>query len=177
MVDDPVEIVARCQEGDREAQRQLYEIHSRKIFQLMRRMAGNEDAADLTQQVFLRVFQNIGQFTGRSRFETWMYRLAVNECLDHLRERGRHGHGPLEQEPASDSLSHTVQIEHKDLLEQALSRLDAELRTIFVLREVGGLRYREIAEALQLSDGTVASRLNRARRQLKQHLVELGWDG
>jgi len=174
MVDVPAEIVVACQQGDRDAQRQLFELCHRRVYRLMVRMAGTVDALDMTQQVFLRVFQTIGQFSGRSRFKTWLYRLAVNECLQFLRRRDRVNFEQLDQEPPVASSGHTSRIEQKDWLEQALNRLDPELRAIFLLREDEGLSYREIAETLQLSDGTVASQLSRARQHLKQYLVELG---
>lgn len=141
----------------------------------MTRMVGLDDAADVTQQVFLRVLQIIGQFTGRSRFKTWLYRVAVNEALQHLRRRGRKSAAPLEHEPPDRSPAHTRQSEESELLECALMRLDPELRSLFLLREVEQLSYREIASVLQINEGTVGSRLNRARELLQQHLVELGW--
>jgi RNA polymerase sigma-70 factor (ECF subfamily) len=81
----------------------------------------------------------------------------------------------LEWEPMDES-NHGEDSERKELLEQALSRIEPELRTIFLLREVEGLSYRDIAEALQIPEGTVGSRLNRARRELQQHLSELGFE-
>ncbi len=177
MTETSAEIVLGCQRGDREAQRQLYELHQQKVFRLMVRMVGVDDAADLTQQVFLKMYQTIGQFAGRSRFETWMYRLAVNESLQHIRRTGRAKFRTLSHEPAAPSPPHTVRVEHKEMLERALQRLDPELRSIFLLREVEGLSYRDIASSLDLLQGTVGSQLNRARRRLREHLVELGWEG
>ena len=78
-----------CQNGDRDSRRQLYERHSQKVYRLMYRMVGAQHADDLTQQVFLRVLQNIGQFAGRSAFSTWLYRLATNEALQFLRRNDR----------------------------------------------------------------------------------------
>ena len=177
MNETAAEIVLGCQRGDREAQRQLYELHQQKVYRLMVRMVGVDDAADLTQQVFLKMYQTIGQFEGRSRFETWMYRLAVNESLQHLRRAGRAKFQTLSHEPAAPSRPDTVRVEQKEILERALERLDPELRSIFLLREVEGLAYRDIASSLDLSQGTVGSQLNRARRRLREHLVELGWEG
>jgi RNA polymerase sigma-70 factor (ECF subfamily) len=168
-------VVTECRRGDREAQRQLYEHYHSRVHRLMVRMVGREDAADLSQQVFLRVLQTIHQFNGQSRFETWLYRVAVNEALQHLRRRSRKGAAPLEFEPADHAPSPTRHSEEAELLEQALARLDPELRSLFLLREVEQLSYREIASILDMNEGTVGSRLNRARELLQHRLTELGW--
>ena len=112
-------------------------------------MVGVQDAADVTQQVFLQAFRLIGQFGGRSRFETWLYRLAVNESLQHLRRNRRWRHRSLDWEPM-DEAQHADDADRKEQLERALAQIDPELRSIFLLREVEGLSYREIAEALQV---------------------------
>lgn len=168
-------VLAGCRAGERGAQQRLYELCHRQVYRLMVRMVGLQDAADVTQQVFLQVFRKVDQFAGRSKFETWLYRLAVNESLQHLRKEKRWKFETLSREPMS---RHTPEErdEHKELLEQALARIEPDLRSIFVLREVEELSYREIAEAIEIPEGTVGSRLNRARRELQQHLAELGWE-
>lgn len=168
-------VVMACQNGDRAAPRQLYDSCHQIVFRLVVRMVGLQDAADVTQQVFLQAFRSINQFKGQSRFETWLYRLAVNESLQHLRRNRRWRHHALDWEPM-DETHHGDNVERKELLEHALARIDPELRSIFLLREVEGLSYRDIAEALQIPEGTVGSRLNRARRELKQHLSDLGFE-
>ena len=168
--------VEACQRGDELAQQRLYEASHQNVFRLMVRMVGLQDAADLTQQVFLQVFRKIGQFSGRARIDTWIYRVAVNEALQHLRRSKRLRIRMLEREPMDRSSDTYESFDDKELLERALAMLDPELRSAFLLREVEGLSYREIAEALEIPEGTVGSRLNRARRELKQHLTELGWE-
>jgi RNA polymerase sigma-70 factor (ECF subfamily) len=170
------QIVTACQQGDRNAQRQLYEQCCERVFRLVSRMVGFQEAPDLVQQVFLQTFRTIGQFSGHSRFETWLYRLAVNECLQFLRQAKRRPCEGLAHEPADHSPSHARQVQHRELLERGLQRLDPDLRCIFLLREVEGLAYREIAKALGIPDGTVGSRLNHARAELKERLIELGWE-
>ena len=142
----------------------------------MVRMVGSQDAADATQQVFLQVFRKIDQFAGHSKFETWLYRLAVNEALQHLRKEERWKSKPLIDEPMSRHEPEQERTANMEVLEQALSRVGPELRAIFLLREVDGLSYREIAEAIEVPEGTVGSRLNRARRELQQQLAHLGWE-
>ena len=167
-------VVTACQQGDRAAQRQLYDACQQNVFRLAVRMVGLQDAADVTQQVFLQAFRSIGKFNGRSLFETWLYRLAVNESLQHLRRNRRGKHQTLDWEPMDES-HQGDDAERKEVLDQALARIDPELRSIFLLREVEGLSYHDIAEALQIPEGTVGSRLNRARRELRQQLTELGF--
>ncbi len=168
--------VGACQRGDRAAQRELYDHCNPTVFRLALRMVGAQEANDLTQQVFLRVYQSIHQFTGRSGFETWLYRLTVNECLQFLRHAKRHPHEALEYEPAVRCAGVGRAIQAREMLDLALQRLDYDLRAVFLLREVEGLGYADLAEALEISEGTVASRLNRARSKLKEHLLDLGWE-
>lgn len=173
---EAAEVVEACQNGDPVAQRRLYEVSHQNVYRLMVRMIGIQDAADITQQVFLQAFRKIGQFSGRSQFGTWIYRVAVNEALQHLRKLKRSKVQMLEQEPMDRSPNSHESFDDKDLLEQALGHLDPDLKSAFLLREVEGLSYSEIAHALQIPEGTVGSRLNRARRELKQQLIELGWE-
>ncbi len=173
---EAAEVVEACQKGDPVAQRRLYEVSHQNVYRLMVRMVGLQDAADVTQQVFLQTFRKIGQFSGQSQFGTWIYRVAVNEALQHLRRSQRSRERTLEQEPTDRSPDSHQNVDDKELLEQALRLLDPELRSAFLLREVEGLSYSEIAETLEIPEGTVGSRLNRARRELKQHLIELGWE-
>jgi RNA polymerase sigma-70 factor (ECF subfamily) len=170
------EVVQACQHGDDGAQRRLYEASHQNVYRLMVRMVGLQDASDVTQQVFLQVFRKIGQYSGRAQLGTWIYRVAINEALQHLRRSKRTRLRILEQEPMDRSPDSFENVDDKELLEQALERLDPELRSAFLLREVEGLSYKEIAEALRIPEGTVGSRLNRARWELKQHLIELGWE-
>jgi len=168
--------VAACQRGERDAQRELFERFHGKVFRLAFRMVGQNDAADLVQQVFLQAFQTIGQFVGRSRFDTWLYRVAVNECLQHIRREKPKSHQPLKHEPADREMAHTEQFVQQELINTALEKLEPDLRAIFLLREFEGQNYAEIAQSIDLPEGTVASRLNRARRQLKELLIDLGWE-
>lgn len=170
------DIVQAAREGDRCAQGQIYESFHQQVYRLMVRMAGVQDAADLTQQAFLQAFRKIDQFGSQSQFGTWLYRLAVNEALQHFRRTRRRKDRILRHEPIDRSKDHREEVARKDLLERALNLLEPELRATFVLREVDGLTYTEIAEVLQIPEGTVGSRLNRARLELKQHLLDLGWE-
>ena len=168
------DILEGCRVRDRDAQRTLYERYQPRVYRLMVRMVGVEDAADLTQQTFLQLFLKLDQFAGRSHFDTWLYRLSFNEALQFLRKARRSRYSPLTHEPMSPSQAHE-RYDDKELLEQAMALLDPELRSIFVLREIEELSYGQIAAALDIPEGTVGSRLNRARAELQRHLVRLGW--
>ncbi len=170
------EVVEACKKGDPEAQLRLYEATFQNVYRLVVRMVGMQEADDVTQQVFLQAFRKIGQFSGRSRFGTWIHRVAVNESLQHLRKSKRVRMQILEQDTVDRSPAEHANIEDKELLEQALTRLEPELRATFLLREIDGFSYEAIAEALGIPIGTVGSRMNRARRELKSYLVELGWE-
>lgn len=139
-----------------------------------------QEAPDVTQQTFLRAFTRLDQYDGHAKFETWLYRLAVNEALQFLRKRKRWNQTTLDDnnyEPADESQPLGAATDQREILEQALSRLDPELRSVFLLKESEGLSYRDIAEATGIPEGTVGSRLNRARAELQEHLKSLGWTG
>lgn len=172
----PPEVVDAARAGDNGARCELYERTAGRTYRLVVRMIGRTDAEDVLQQVYLKAFSTLRQFAARSRIETWLYRIAVNESLQHLRRQRRKAAVTLDFEPMDDASHHESSPDQAELLEQALARLSPELRAVFVLREVEKLSYREMAEALHMNEGTVASRLNRARTLLKQYLVELGWE-
>jgi len=176
--DDPAvldDVVEACLAGDRDAMQQIYDQCSDRVYALMVRIVGRQDADDLTQQVFLQLFRKIEQFSGGSKLETWLYRLATNEALQHLRRTKRRSAGPLVTEPSVNDSNRLMESEKLQMLEISLARIDPELRVILSLKEEQNLSYREIAQALDIPEGTVGSRLNRARKELREELVKLGW--
>ena len=130
-----------------------------------------EESSDVVQQVFLKVFRGLSQFRGDSSFETWLHRVAVNEALQHLRRNERHDYKSLSDEPIDKKTPQGVS-EDRELLSQALKQISPDLRAIFLLREVERLSYAEIADVLEIPEGTVGSRLNNARSQLRAILAE-----
>ncbi len=165
-----------CRSGDQRAFQRIYDATHGPIFRLMVRMVNVQEAPDLTQQTYLKAYRSLDRFRGQSKFETWLYRIAVNEALQFLRRRGKRPTAQLSVDPA-DGRPRGSRIEEAELLDVALQRLDSSLRTLFLLRELQGLSYADLAETLDLNEGTIGSRLNRARRELRRHLVELGWEG
>jgi RNA polymerase sigma-70 factor (ECF subfamily) len=179
-------LVQRCAEGDEVAFAELVAEHQRMVVQLAINLLGDRDEAlDLSQEVFLRVFRTIGRFRGQSSLRTWIYRIAVNQARNRhrfWRRRHRADQVSLDQHVAShgDLLSAAALgpdrlLAQKELaarLQQALDALPFDQRTAIVLREVDGLSYEEIAFSLGVAIGTVKSRLTRARQTLRLELQE-----
>lgn len=174
------ELVRLASAGDRAAFAQIYQRFYGRAFRLAYGMTGNRTTAeDLTQEIFMRAFQRLEHFSGQSSFATWFYRLAVNHSLNYRRkERAQppgNGADRLEflapQAPQIESA--VLQNQLKSEIHSALLELSEEMRMVIILKDIEGLNYEEIAERMSCSQGTVASRLNRARKQLAQKLRHL----
>jgi RNA polymerase sigma-70 factor (ECF subfamily) len=178
-------LIARCAAGDEAACSELVEEHQRLVFQLALNLLGDaQEALDLSQEVFLRVFRTLPTFRGQSALRTWIYRITVNQAKNRLRwwRRRRRGqqvslddhirdHGELATESATASPDRVFrQKELGDRLRTALDSLPFDQKTALVLREVDGLSYEEIAFSLGVAVGTVKSRLARARESLRAEL-------
>ncbi|MEO9595248.1 MULTISPECIES: RNA polymerase sigma factor [Rhodopirellula] len=174
--DSTQQMVAACIAGNQDAMRMLYERCSQRVYAQMVRMVGVQDADDATQQVFIHLFRKLDKFDGRSKLETWVYRLASNEALQFIRSRSRHSTDSLLDDPTGNSDDMREQTEQAEMLDVALSKIDPELRVVLVLKEQEDLSYREIADAVGIPEGTVGSRLNRARADLREALLQLGWE-
>lgn len=165
------ELIKGCKRGDREAQHELYVRSSEKIFRVLLRMTHNpETAFELAQDAYLLAFSRIGQFNENSSLDTWLYRIAVNEALQHLRRRRTF---PVVSEASLlDVPTHGEgeRISRRLDVNAALDLIEASDRTILILRYQEGLDYQEIADVLDCAAGTVASRLNRARHRIRQVL-------
>jgi RNA polymerase sigma-70 factor (ECF subfamily) len=172
------ELVAACQRGEREAFRALFELHKDRVYSIALRFSGDRAVAmDIAQDTFLKLFSSIRDFRGDAGFETWLYRLVVNSCLDHKRRSWRLI--PIADElmavltGPSDSLREVLREELRGRVRAAVERLSPDLRMVIVLRYTEGLSYDEIAGILGCSSGTVASRLNRAHKALERRLSHL----
>jgi RNA polymerase sigma-70 factor (ECF subfamily) len=164
---DLEEILAGSRDGERLAQRRLYERFHRKVFGLAVRLVSPREADDVTQEVFLRVFAGLGSFRGASAFPTWLYRVAVNECLRYRRSLP-HKPDALVADPVSPACAPGQRLEQAELLEHALMRLETPLRTVFLLRHGEGLSYKQIASVLGVPISTAATQLGRARAELQR---------
>jgi RNA polymerase sigma-70 factor, ECF subfamily len=173
---DVSQTVEGCQRGDRDAERRLYEQFAATVFRVAARIVGRQDAADVSQETFLKAFRSIHEFSGRANVGTWLYRIAVNESLQHVRRNKAARWKPLPNEPVDGSVSTIERNQQHEILERALGMLAPELRAILILRETEDLSYSEISETLQIPEGTVASRISRARQELRERLTDLGWE-
>jgi RNA polymerase sigma-70 factor (ECF subfamily) len=165
------ELVERCRQGDREAQRELYARTSDRVYGLLLRMTGNaDDAADLAQDTYLRAFRGIGQFRETASVATWVYQIALNEARQFLRRRKRREEAPGEMDEVAEASGRTGHDPIRLDIEEALARLPEGERTLIVLRHLEGLSYQEMARVLAKPAGTIASGLNRARQMLREQL-------
>ncbi len=163
----------RARRGDAEAFESLIQGEEIKIYHVcLGMMRDKEDAKDMAQECFLKAWRGLARFDGRSGLETWLYRIAVNTCLDELRRRKREHTVSAEMlaeegwEPADDRKDFTDSQAEKAEILDALQQMDEDARTVIILRDMKGLSYEEIAEMLDCPTGTVRSRLNRARKKL-----------
>ena len=174
--------------GDQDAFEQLVLDNQNKVYSLAVRLTGSrEEGADLAQEAFLKAWQGMPSFQGESSFSTWVYRLATNVCIDFLRRQKRRREvedvASLDDEdrtwaePADYSQDPQQQLERSELrraVERGLAALPEHQRQVLVMRELSGLSYQEIAQALEADMGTVKSRIARARLALRKILAEDG---
>ncbi|MCL2080750.1 MAG: sigma-70 family RNA polymerase sigma factor [Oscillospiraceae bacterium] len=175
-------MVRRAKSGDKAAFEELVIANQRGVYSLALRYTGNrEDALDVSQEAFFRAYKGLAFFQGDCAFSTWLYRLTINAAIDALRRSKRKSAVPFSAlgEPeqvldipddrgAPDEKAELGEL--KEALAEALKTLSDEHRAVFILRAVHELSYTEIAEILDLEEGTVKSRLSRAREKLKQAL-------
>lgn len=184
MLQDELNLVQRARSGDRDAFAALLERYEKQVYhQALRMVANPEDAADITQEAFLKAWQGLPSFQGDSSFSTWLYRLTDNAAIDLLRrEKKRRGDASLDDEeyqwdstladPNSTPERKLEQQELRRAVAEGLNKLSEEHRRVLVLREINGLSYEEIASILELTAGTVKSRIARARIALARLLKE-----
>jgi RNA polymerase sigma-70 factor (ECF subfamily) len=179
-------LVERCRSGDETAAAEIVRQHQHMVMQLAINLLGDrEEALDLSQEVFLRVFRTIHRFRGQSSLKTWIYRIAINQARNRHRfwKRRRRSdqvsldqhveaHGELASDLESTPDRLLAQKELATRLRRALDHLPFEQRTVVILREIDGLSYDEIAYSLGLAVGTVKSRLTRGRQALREELRE-----
>lgn len=184
------DLVALAKKGDQDAFSQLVEANQNKIYSLALRMTGSpEDGADLAQEAFLRAWRSLPSFQEESSFSTWLYKLTSNLCIDFLRKEKRRKAVAItvsldddqDESPPVEVPDHRftpeAEVERRELrsaMSRALKTMSEEHRQILILREVEGLSYTEIAQLLDVEEGTVKSRLARARISLRNILQKDG---
>ena len=177
------QLIKMVKDGDKKAFNTLVENYQKKIYNLARRIVINHhDADEVVQETFVKAYLNMSKFSEEYKFYTWLYRIAVNTSLTLLKKRKYRGLS-LEKiteedhfQPVSDADPHqdSQDSELKNLIRMALQSLSPELRSAFVLRTSKEMSYKEIAQTLNISEGTVMSRLSRAREKLKKYLKKTG---
>lgn len=178
------ELLAAAQEGDKRAFGRLVRMHQRRVYACAAKMLGDGgDADDAVQETFVRAWRALARFDGRSQLSTWLYRVCVNVCLNHIRKRKRHDASdigdPRLPEPSADPTQGLNDprraLEARQLqgrIAGALDGLSESLRTTVILVLVDGMPQKEAAEVLGCSEGTVAWRIHEARRRLRLALAE-----
>ena len=169
-----LELAARCRAGDADAFEELYRQHARRLYSLAVRMVGSpQEAEDVLQEVFLQAYRKLPGFRGDSTLATWLYRLTMNHCLDHLRARqtkmsrvtdSLDDEGAIE--PSAPAPAVPTAVSRLDL-ERAIELLPAGSKAAFLLHDVEGFEHREIAAILGVSEGTSKSQLHKARMKLR----------
>lgn len=185
-MDADAQLVERCLSGEEAAWEELVKIHTRRVYALCYRFTGsNHQAQDLTQEVFLRVFRSLGSFrSGQGSFAVWLARLTRNLLIDYYRRTkldrvtdSLEGQLPLLEEKnmaGGRTLGLLAGREASEALQAALAKLSPELREAVILRDLEELEYKEIAQVLNVPEGTVKSRLNRGRAELVRLLRKAG---
>lgn len=171
--------VERCLKGDLDAFATLMDRYERPVFNLILHMVGNaEDARELCQQVFMKTYEHLDRYDAGRKFFSWIYRMAMNESINHL--KGRHLHQPLSEAlPARDAspAQRFEAVERRDLIQRAVLALEPDYRAVVILRHFVQLSYREAAEVLNLPEKLVKSRLFTARQLLRKALEGKGHVG
>ena len=177
-------LIERCLAGDQQAWETIVKLYWRKVFNVAYKFVGRHDEAeDLTQDIFLKVFRSLATFDRRANFQTWLISVSRNLCIDHYRsvrkerETIDRGVNADDLSPVSVEASPHVVLERVDLAQQlrvALAELPETLRAAVVMRDIQELSYQEIADRLALPEGTVKSRINRGRRELARQLRRRG---
>ncbi|OGW32726.1 MAG: hypothetical protein A2X59_12090 [Nitrospirae bacterium GWC2_42_7] len=191
MNDEDQEIVLLCKKGDLNAFESLVIKHQKKMFNIAYRIAGNyEDAAEIVQDAFLSAYKSIKNFEGKARFSTWLYTIVVNLSKNRLRQTQTQSmHEPVSfddpvpvkdgyvnAEPVSDNPSALEELEKREVQQKVndcIDTLDTEFREVLVLRDIQGFSYIEISAMLKIAEGTVKSRLFRAREAMKNCLKKV----
>ena len=183
-----LKLVKRCKKGDDAAFAELVERYQRKVFSIALGMVKNqEDAMDITQDAFVKVHRYLNDFQGTSSFYTWLYRIVFHLAIDHMRKEARRTYTEYDERIGTQNSSNEKsrfmanrsdlnpskvvgRKELADKIQDAIAELPPYHRAVIIMREIEGLSYTEMAKVLQVSKGTVMSRLHHARQKLRRLL-------
>jgi len=176
-------LIERCLHGDQSAWETIVRLHRRKVFNIAYKFVGRHDQAeDLTQDVFLKLYKSLDTFDRRANFQTWLVSVSRNLCIDHYRSVRKEREvvnrdvDPADLTPASPDRGAQAELEQRDrvrLLREALDQLAPTLRTAVMMRDIQEMSYHDIADRLSLPEGTVKSRINRGRSELARQYRRL----
>lgn len=176
----PEALIDRCLAGDQSAWDAIVKLYWRRVFNVAYKfVARHDEAEDLTQDIFIRVYKSLGTFDRRAHFQSWLISVSRNLCIDHYRsvrkerETMNRDVDPDDLKPAASTPSAYTVLEQRDrvtLLRLALEKLAPSLKTAVMMRDIQELSYHEIADRLQLPEGTVKSRINRGRSELARQI-------
>lgn len=184
---DEQTLVEKAKQGDVEAFETLIAEHQKRIYNIAFKMIGNqEDALDLSQEVLIKIFKNLHKFHGSAKFSTWVYRVATNTCLDEIKKRRKYTTYSIDEriqtedgdltadipDTAPTPEASAVQKDVQKIIQEGIAKLGDEHKKVIILRDLHGFSYEYIAKILKCSEGTVKSRISRARKKLKKILSE-----
>jgi RNA polymerase sigma-70 factor (ECF subfamily) len=176
------QLISRCQQGDQEALKEIFDQYHQKLYRIAYGVVRHrEEALDIVQEVFIKLFRSINQFKGKSRFYTYLYRMTMNTAIDHTRKMKRVPPSGTDEEGEGFQLSDDADrrpdriLDHKELearVKWAMDQLPPDQKAVLIFREIEGLSYQEIAETAGCSIGTVMSRLHYGRKKVQELLKD-----
>jgi len=178
---DETEMISRCQQGDQEALKEIFDKYHKKVYSIAYGVVRQrEEALDIVQDVFIKLFRSIKNFKGKSHFYTYLYRMVMNTAIDHKRKAGKQFMPSLDEEGSfqpSDDVEKgpekvLLQKELEERVKLAMDKLPAEQKAALIFRDVEGFSYQEMAEAMGCSIGTVMSRLHYGRKRMQESLKD-----
>ncbi len=176
---EETEMISRCQHGDQQALKEIFDKYHKKVYRIAYGVVRQrEEALDIVQEVFIKLFHSIKNFKGKSQFYTYLYRMTMNTAIDHTRKTGKQFVSSLDEEGSFEPTDAVekgperilLQKELEERVKRAMDKLPAEQRAALIFRDVEGLSYQEMAEAMGSSIGTVMSRLHYGRKRLQELL-------
>ncbi len=181
MDQEETQLITRCQQGDQDALKEIFDKYQKKVYRIAYGVVRHrEEALDIVQEVFVKLFRSIKNFKGRSHFYTYLYRMVMNTAIDHSRKMGKQfissldGEGSFEPSEEVEKWPERIllQKELEEKVKRAIGKLPAEQKAALIFREVEGLSYQEMADAMECSIGTVMSRLHYARKRMQELLKD-----
>ena len=178
---EETQMISRCQRGDQEALKEIFDKYHKKVYRIAYGVVRQrEEALDIVQEVFIKLFRSIKNFRGRSQFYTYLYRMVMNTAIDHARKAGKQFISSLDEEGSFEPSDNVelgpervlLQKELEGRVKSAMDKLPAEQKAALIFRDVEGLSYQEISEAMGCSIGTVMSRLHYGRRRVQELLKD-----